>query len=316
MRPDEPDPTTIEALTAHIFPERASLTVERVPDGVSTFVYRIRRGSQTLYLRVLPETDAGFAAEAYAHRVLRARGVRVPEVVYVEHYNDIVQRSVMVTTEIEGCHVGHRPVDEATRRILFEAGQQLAIINSIPVAGFGWIKREQREVHQLEAEQPTHRAFAIGHLDDDLATLGSRILSPSETVAIRLIVERHASWLDAEHGCLAHGDFDMTPIFQEDGRYTGIIDFGEIRGADPWYDLGHFRAHDGETLPVPLLDHLVAGYRDVTPLPDDHHQRICFAGLLIAVRALAHRLHKYPRAVHMHQALLRSIRRDLTALRA
>ncbi|MGH2585695.1 MAG: phosphotransferase family protein, partial [Dehalococcoidia bacterium] len=305
MRPDDPDPATIEVLAAHIFPERASLTVERVPEGVSTFVYRIRRGSQTLYLRILPEIDASFAPEAYAHRTLRARGVRVPEVVYVEHCNEIVQRSVMVTTEIEGCHVGQRPVDGATHRILFEAGQQLAIINSIPVDGFGWIKRDQRDVHRLEAEHPTHRAFATAHLEDDLAALEGRILNQSEITAIRSIVERHASWLETEHGRLAHGDFDVTHIFQQDGRYTGIIDLGEIRGADLWYDLGHFRAHDGETLPAPLLDHLVAGYREVTPLPDDHHQRICFTSLLLALRALAHRLHKYPRAVHVHQALLR-----------
>jgi len=36
---------------------------------------------------------------------------------------------------------------------------------------------------------------------------------------------------------LAQADFDVTPIFCADGRYTGIVDSGEIRGAEPLFDL-------------------------------------------------------------------------------
>jgi aminoglycoside phosphotransferase (APT) family kinase protein len=64
---------------------------------------------------------------------------------------------------------------------------------------------------------------------------------------------------------LAHGDFDATAIFSAAGRYTGIIDFGEIRGAEPAYDLGHFHLHDGEP---PLLPALLEGYARVAPPPD------------------------------------------------
>ena len=283
-------------------------------EGVSTFVYRIRRGAETFYLRVLPEADASFAPEVRAHALLRERGVRVPEVVYWEHRDPLLGRSVMVTAAIPGRHVGCRPVDEATREIVVEAGRQLALVQTVPVAGFGWIRRDRADVTDLEAEHSTLRAFVLEHLEADLAALERRrLLSRHEVAAIRGLVQAHPSWLDAEQAVLAHGDFDVTQIFQQDGRYTGLIDFGEIRGADRWYDLGHFRMHDGESLPVEALDWLLEGYGSVVALPAEHRRRIGFASVLIAVRALARCLERRPEQVACHQALT-SIPRDLTML--
>jgi len=65
---------------------------------------------------------------------------------------------------------------------------------------------------------------------------------------------------------LAHGDFDCTHIFEANGSYTGLIDFGEIRGTEP-FDLGHFLLHDGETARWPLFDDLLAGYASVDSAP-------------------------------------------------
>jgi len=320
MRPGDPDPRLIRALVDRVFRPDAGSSVERVAEGVSTFVYRIRRAAETFYLRVLPERDASFAPEVRVHQLLSERGVRVPEVVYWEHRDPLLGRSMMVTTEIPGSHLGHRPVDEATRQIVFEAGQQLAIVNAVPVAGFGWVRRDQgercdrAEVTELAGEHSTLRSFAFEHLEADLAALErQRLLAEHDVTAIRGLVEAHLSWLDAHDAVLAHGDFDATQIFQQDGRYTGIIDLGEIRGTDRWYDLGHFRMHDGEMLPVPVLDWLLEGYRSVVPLPADYDRRIAFASLLIAVRALARSLERRPKLAARHHART-SIPRDLAVL--
>jgi aminoglycoside phosphotransferase (APT) family kinase protein len=314
MRPDDPDPRLVHAVVDRVFHPDPECQVERVTEGVSTFVYRIRRGAEAFYLRILPEVDASFAPEVRALQLLRQRGVRVPEVVYWEHRDALLGRSVMVTTEIAGRHVGRRTVDGATRQILFEAGQQLALLNTVPVTGFGWVRRDRGEVVDLEGEHPTLRAFVYEHLEADLAALErERLLNRDDAVAIRGIVEAHPSWLDAEQGQLAHGDFDVTQIYQQDGRYTGIIDFGEIRGADRWYDLGHFRMHDGETLPELVLDWLLEGYRSAVPLPADHRRRISFASLLIAVRAFARCLERRPEQAERHQGRT-SIARDLARL--
>ena len=320
MRPDAPDLRLVRTVVDRIFRPGAGCHVERVAEGVSTFVYRIRRGVETFYLRVLPEVDASFAPEVRVHQVLRERGVRVPEVVHWEHRDPLLGLSVMVTTEVPGNHLGHRLTDDTTRQIVFEAGQQLAIVNTVPVVGFGWIRRDQAEIRahaegvDLAGEHPTFCAFVFEHLETDLASLErARLLADHDDAAIRGLVEAHPSWLDADHAVLAHGDFDVTQIFQQDGRYTGIIDFGEIRGADRWYDLGHFRMHDGETLPRPVLDWLLEGYRSVAPLPADDRQRIAFASLLIGVRALARALERLRARVSRHQAWT-TIPRDLTML--
>ena len=315
MRPDGPDPNEIRALVDRVFGPAGGGSVERVAEGVSTYVYRIHRRSETFYLRVLPEEGASFAPEVRVLALLRERRVRVPEVLYYDDCDDVLQHSVMVTSEIVGQHLGHRSADEATRRILRQAGRDLATINAIPVAGFGWIRRDRGAVLHLEGEHQTFSGFAREYLDRDLSALEGRVLSAPDTATIRALVEAHPAWLAAQRAWLAHGDFDATHIFQHDGRYTGIIDFGEIRGTDPWYDLGHFRMHDGETLPASVLDWLLEGYRSVVQLQPDYRLRIGFASLLIAVRALGRCLERRPEKVAGHHALA-SIQRDLTLLRS
>lgn len=310
MRPVGPDLQVVAALAARIFP-RAELQVARVEEGVSTFVYRVRRGVETFYLRVLPEEGDGFAPEALAHALLRERGVRVPEVIYVEHYSEEVRRSVMVTTEMPGRPLGHCP-PERIPAVLAEAARDLSIINSVPADGFGWINRDHAQVTRLEGDLPTYRAFVFEHLEADLALLHGHVLQRPEIATIRRVIERRARWLDVEQGRLAHGDFDATHIYQQDGRYTGVIDFGEIRGTDPFYDLGHFLLHDGETLSYPVFPLLLAGYRDATVLPDDHEQRIRYVSMLIAIRALARQIGK-GRNIDNHRGI-GAIRRAITAL--
>lgn len=307
-----PSPKEITALVHLILPASVNYSVTRVDQGVSTYVFRITDGSDGCYLRVLPEPGASFAPEARAHSLLCQRGLNVPDVVFFEHLNAELQRSIMATTEIAGEHVGL-----ASRRdvkdVLVEAGRELAVINSVPVHGFGWIKRDREVVVDLEAEHPSYRSFALEDIDARLASL-ELVLDNKECLAIRETIDRYASWLDVDHGRLAHGDFDVTHIFQKDGRYTGIIDFGEIRGGDPFYDLGHFRLHDGETLPDIVLPYLLEGYGQVTSLPPDHEWRIAYSSLLIGVRWLARTIEKSPDSDPRDHQAVRSIRRDIAFL--
>ena len=67
--------------------------------------------------------------------------------------------------------------------------------------------------------------------------------------------------------------------------YSGIIDFGEIRGAHWLYDLGHF-AVEGER----LLPHLLEGYGEITPLTAADLHTLRLTSLLIAARRIGRRL--------------------------
>ncbi len=304
----------IETIVRYIFPS-TSLVVERVAEGISTRVYRITARSEIFYLRVLPEERTSFAPEVATHAQLRQRQVSVPEVIYFEHCNDLLQRSIMITTEIKGQPVSHSAFlsEEAREGILAEAGRDLACINSVPVEGFGWVQRELSETRQLGAQWPTYRAFVLEWWEADLAYLTRSTLSTAEVTALERLVYQYDSYLNSEGGCLAHGDFDPTHIYQDGGCYTGIIDFGEIRGTDRWYDLGHFHLRDGEQLPFRLEAPLVRGYGEIMTLPPDYEQRIRFTSLLINVRALARSLQRRPPDRYtQHQ--LEVLREDLAFL--
>jgi aminoglycoside phosphotransferase (APT) family kinase protein len=287
------DLAAIEHLAAQILSPHDALTVERVAEGVSTYVYRICRDTERFYLRVLPEEGASFAPEVFVHTTLRARGVRLPEVIAFEHDHPTLHRSVMVTTAIAGLPINHDADTKAPRHVLHDAGRDLAIINTLPVAGFGWIRRDRPAVTALAAEMHTNRAFLLQDLDAHLGTLHDKgIISRTRIEAIQMIITRFDYYFDVQQAYLAHGDFDATHIYQSDGLYSGLIDFGEIRGTDPFYDLGHCYMENRA-----LLHDLLDGYGEVVPLPPDIWWRIHFASLFIRIRRAVREMDMRPEGV-------------------
>lgn len=285
----------IEELLSYVFPN-APTQIEQVEEGMSTYVYRLKYRQEIFYLRILPEEGASFAPEVAVHTRLRQMQLHLPEVIYFDHYHPTLQRSIMITTEIKG-----QPLSRSStlnrrdmNKILRDAGRELAHINSINVDGFGWVERDRADATRLQAEWCSLRAFILEHWHDDLAYLARSTLPPRTIAALERLLSQHSSWLDIEQGYLAHGDLDTTHIYQHNGQYSGIIDFGEIRGASRWYDLAHFHMRDGEELPYHLLPELICGYGEVIQLPADYEQHIRFTSILINVRALVRSLQKRP----------------------
>jgi len=227
---------------------------KRVQSGSSTYVYRILHQGETWYLRILPE-DASFEAEALAHDLLLSSGVRVPRILYVEAQNPIVKKSVMLTSEIPGI-----PIDESllcAAAVLQEAGKDLARMNATPVDGFGWINRACP--HELRGVHASFCAYFRETLDADMQTLAANGFDGD---ALYMLMAKSFTALDTKDAALAHGDFDVSHIFHNNGAYTGIIDFGEIRGSHRLYDLGHFRLHMSDA----AFCHLAVGYGKIVPL--------------------------------------------------
>ncbi|HVC83345.1 MAG TPA: aminoglycoside phosphotransferase family protein [Chloroflexota bacterium] len=311
MRKPDVDLSALRRVVERLFPSR-DVTIERMAEGTSTQVYRLRFDSEIYYPRVAEAATASLAPEAAIHQLLRARGVRVPAVIHFEPFDQCLQRSLLVTTEIRGESVKHVQSSATREAIVRAAGRDLAILNSIPVHGFGWITRDGGPRPDLQAEHPTNRAFMLDQIDRHLGRLCDGIFTESEIIHIRTIIADRDPWLDTDHAFLAHGDFDLTHIYQCGGRYTGIIDFGEIRGTAPLYDLGHFNLHDGETVSGRLLPALLDGYREAARLPADCDQRIRFTSLMIGIEALVRSLRHGPTTYSRY--LTRAIRAAMAAL--
>ena len=140
-----------------------------------------------------------------------------------------------------------------------------------------------------------------------LATLTQLdLVSAGEARAVRLAIDEADALFGSEPAYLAHGDFDTTHIYHQSGHYTGMIDFGEIRGADQLYDLGHFLIADADLLPD-----LLAGYADVVALPADHMRRIRLSGMMTVLRRLGRDV---ARARPIYAPNLHAVRRMLAAL--
>lgn len=304
----------VEAVVRRIF-HPASPRLERVAEGVSTYVYRILSDHQTFYLRILPEEGNSFAPEVAAHTQLSQMGVKVPTVISFEHRNDLLRLSIMLITEVKGSPLSASPslslADQ--KAVVRAAGRDLALLNSITVAGFGWVERDQTNEESLRAQWPTHRAFTLEFWEADLAYLAATVLPAPDVAALERILSRNDPWLDVPQAQLAHGDFDTTHIYHHEGHYTGMIDFGEIRGANRWYDLAHFHIRDGEHLPYRLLPTLLEGYHEVSPLPTNHEEHLRFTSLFINIRALSRALQKRPPNRYTQHQLER-LREDIAAL--
>lgn len=260
-------------------PDYSGYKLSRAENGVSTEVYRMEEGSKVLYLRVGSE-GSSLWPEAEAHRRCREKGVLVPEIVYFEEENPNLKRSIMITTEIKG-----QPIvgEEISAEIIREAGRNLALINSIPIDGIGCINNDQG-IHELRARGIDYNDFILDDMDEKMAKLIGFGLFDKNLAkrTVKHIQERAGILLEYRgQGNLAHGDFDLGHIFAHDGKFSGIIDLGDIRSTSPFHDLAHFYTYARRH----FLD-LVSGYQEVTQLGMDYEDRIKAEAVVLAVGKL------------------------------
>ena len=314
LHPYPVNTSSLEAVVNKIFPA-SEARVERVLSGISTYVYRILFQDHTYYLRILPEAEASLCPEFAVLTLLRENHVSVPEVVYFEEYNPILGRPIMIENEIKGQALSQSALSRKVfLKVAREAGRELARINRFAVDGFGWMRPDPTHSTRLHAGWSTYRDFLLEYREADLAFLGREILKPQESALLERVLARYDFWLDEEQGFLAHGDLDTTHLFQDRGRYTGIIDFGEVRGTSRWYDLAHFRIRDGVRPSYQIFPALERGYREIAPLPAaEYEEHLRFTSVLINIRALSRAFQTRPPDGYIWRQL-EVLREDLAVL--
>ena len=203
----------------------------------------------------------------------------VPKVTYVEHFDPELQGSFMA-----GRAAQLRPFSRTGTQVACRAGRDLAVLSQIPLRGFGFIRRDVTP-WPPRAEFARYDEFVRSYLPTPWPGYLTDAFTSYELNVLRALVESECARPSvASH--LAHGDFDVTAIFQVEGAYTGFIDFGEIRGADRFFDFGHFLLHDRETYDAPLFEHLYAGYSELIPPQARDRMAIVVSAVLIGLRQL------------------------------
>lgn len=305
-RPDV-DLTAVASLLRRVLGSSPEPAFHRTADGVSTQVYRVARGSETFYLRVAEEAHEDLGTDAELHGRLRDLGVSVAGVVHVEAFDPDIGRSVMLTTEVPGASLAETTDPGEAAAVAEAAGRDLALINGLPVDGFGFVRRTGAG-WPLRAEHASYEGFLTSHLPAAWPGALERLFTRAGLEIVEGLID-HERKRPPARAALAHGDLDVSPIFCAAGRYTGLIDFGEIRGTEPLFDLGHFLLHDRETVPVALLPAVLRGYGRIRPLPADHGEAIHRSAVLSGLRQLCRWLGPPRRLALTHPAVAHRRRR-------
>lgn len=239
------------------------IEIEEVKEGCSTYVYRIKLKESIKYMRLLPENTT-FASEVLAHKAMERKCIKVPQVERYEECESISNCSLMIISEMKGESIHKSRHVENISMLLEEAGKELAVINSIPVKGFGWIKKEN--AMDLEGEHQTFREYFNEYIENDIDKLKYYDFTEKEVEDITRYMKLAEEKLDTKESVLVHGDYDTTHIFHNEGRYNGVIDFGEIRGNNKLYDLASFIGFEQNE---EIYQYLLKGYKSVIALTEE-----------------------------------------------
>jgi aminoglycoside phosphotransferase (APT) family kinase protein len=259
------DSSALEAALVAAFRRRPQ-RIERTAGGVSTAVYRVVVDGRTYYARLAEEQDDDLSVDARVLSELGAAGVRAPEVVHLDPFDPHLRRSLLITTEIRGTPLAAIVTADA-EPIACEAGRDLGLIHQLSVRGFGFVRRNRATWPPL-GEFASYEAFIHATLPDPWPGRFGAIFTPRSLTSLLDLVERERR-RSLARATFAHGDFDLTHVFCLGGRYTGLIDFGEIRGAEPAFDFGVFLFANAGTERASLLESVIDGYQTVAPLEDD-----------------------------------------------
>ena len=284
----------VQAVLTRWFPGQ-EIAIARAGSGATTPVFRARIGADTFYARLAEDPGERRDGEVAAHRALALLGLPIPSIVAYEAEPPELDRSIALTSAMPGVALADAPDAGPVDAIACAAGAMLAPINRVPVRGYGWVTGVMAGATLL-AERATRAGWAAEYLAAAEQVATSGILPPRHVRRMRSAVEAWAALPGSPVSHLAHGDFDTTHIYVDpaSGTFTGVIDLGEIRGADRWYDLGHLLLHDGEAGRPRLFPPVLDGYGAVIGLHGDVMDHLRLQATAIATRALAIQLGRAP----------------------
>jgi aminoglycoside phosphotransferase (APT) family kinase protein len=278
----------VERLLAKLFRRRQDFSVNVVEDGVSTHVYRILNKNEVFYLRIaLGEYERCVSSQVLAHTRLLKLKVKVPEIVSWEEFNPLIGHSYMLVREIKGfpLHSKQAQAEDFRSRIpevLEAAGADIAKVAAVKVSGFGHIDKNIPYLKKLTGEFDSDLEWLWERFAKGVTWLeeeGYPTYSENEKQLYRELLTK---FLRTESPILAHGDLAPSHIYAYEGKYSGIIDWGDILCAGRTYDLAHF----GSYAPG-LVTYLEKGYHAVTPLPDDYQVQFLLTRIAVSIRKLA-----------------------------
>jgi aminoglycoside phosphotransferase (APT) family kinase protein len=214
----------------------------KIVRGYDNEVYRAATvAGAGVIIRIARHGEIYFVQEAWAIEQARRAGAPVPEVLLFEEQREIgeTHRAVMVQRQIAGqplADVWPLLSEPLRERVMAEAGAALRAIHSVSVGGF--YRRQGVEKWDFET---WNQLMTVSHRDRSAEAPYLRQAGFSDTdIAQGLaLIERCRCYAPCPQPVLLHGDFHPAHLMVENGRLTGVIDFGEFQGGPPITDLAY-----------------------------------------------------------------------------
>ena len=232
-------------------------------DGIESFV-RVEDG---------PERDDYMEVESRLLHEVRALGLPAPLVQAVDASRARVPFAWQQMEVIAHPDLNHHFKLGALDlpRVAETIGTAVARWQALQPEGFGpFDPQVLRKEGRLAGFHARYADYFHLHLDRHLRFLASSsFLSEAAADELRAEIQRHQSLLELEQGCLVHKDLALWNILGTPQHIAAYIDFDDAISGDPMDDLSLLGCfHEGR-----FLDHALAGYASVRPLPYEHRRR-------------------------------------------
>ncbi|HKZ28524.1 MAG TPA: aminoglycoside phosphotransferase family protein [Acidimicrobiia bacterium] len=232
----------------------------RGPSGYGEEVFEAVLGDRTVLFKADREPGMGrVVLEAWAYQHVRELGAPAPRVLATDLGRDTYPRNFIIIEKVAGVPLEDVDVEaEERHRLIREAGWVIRAVHEIGVPGFGLLQETTYlRSAQVGGEYDSWEEFLTEVLDVTIPALRSGgVLDDAEVERVDRAVVDHAEYYDlGPVGHLLHGKFDPAHVLVDEGRITGIVDFGDRSSGDPAWDLGGFLVDN-----VVETRHLLAGY--------------------------------------------------------
>ncbi len=280
-----------EAILSHVVKKATGMEIgskSRIVAGEVNEVYDITlSNSLSIILRISRNEFPDFLQEGWAIEQCKKKGVLVPEVISVQHetvsgklLSFCVQKKLLGEPMDRGSIDYHDLEKSLVNDLVFQAGEALSKIHSVPTRGFGGINQE-----------------GVGKVDDFKSLLSDKVSQLDEYLEISRRVSFPEKAIESAIGILAikadkykrvnsvlnHGDFGPKHIMFSGKKITGIIDWGDASGHSAVHDFARWDYWFGEDLPLELLK---KGYSDKKLFNNDFEELLRLIKLHIGLEVL------------------------------
>lgn len=230
---------------ADIHPMTATGVVNWIFALGDTAVLRVPNGEH-------PDAVRDALTESVAVPAALRAGIRAPRLLVFDDSRDIIDTLFTIYERVPGQDLAShsRTGREVSDRIYRDLGRELATLH-----------RDVTEVSDPHGWLDEHPRFDGVRSASDLLHAG--LLDAKAADTLTAVAQRVQPCLHQAAGFrrFLHQDVTLGNVMSRDDQFAALIDWGDAGWGDP--------AQEFADLPLPAVDHALAGYRDIMPLDGD-----------------------------------------------